>query len=93
MPSFTISMTELEKKILEDHLLDVQDWIEKAVLGKISNCKKRIVRSHTKTLLDDPAVSSIPATEDAICENLFNSAGYKNRAQKEAADEEVIFRS
>ena len=93
MPSFTISMTELEKKILEDHLLDVQDWIEKAVLGKISNCKKRIVRSHTKTLLDDPAVSSIPATEDAICENLFNSAGYKNRSQKEAAGEEVIFRS
>ena len=93
MSSFIINVSELEKKILENDLLDVQDWIEKAVLGKINGCKKRIVRSHTQALLDDPEVSSIPATEDAICENLFNSAGYKNRAEKEAADEEVRFRS
>ena len=87
MPSFTISMTELEKKILEDHLLDVQDWIEKAVLGKISNCKKRIVRSHTQTLLDDPDVASIPGTEDDICENLFATEGYQNRSQRDALQE------
>jgi hypothetical protein len=87
VPSFIINMSELEKKILEDHLLDVQDWIEKAVLGKTSNCKKRIVRSHTQTLLDDPAVTSIPGTEDDICENLFATEGYQNRAQRDALQE------
>ena len=93
MSSFIINVSELEKKILENDLLDVQDWIEKAVLGKINGCKKRIVRSHTQALLDDPAVASIPASEDGICENLFATEGYKNRSQKEAAGEEVIFRS
>jgi hypothetical protein len=83
--SFTINMSELEKKILEEHLLDVQGWIEKAIEGKINQCRKRIVASHTQTLINDPEVASIPATTNGICENLFNSAGYQNRAERDAS--------
>ena len=85
MSSFTINVSELEKKILEEHLLDVQGWIEKAVEGKINQCRKRTVASHTQTLINDPEVVSIPATTDGICENLFNSAGYQNRAERDAS--------
>ncbi len=84
MATFTINMTALEKKILEEHLIDVQTWIEKAVEGKINQCRKRTVASHTQTLINDPEVATIPATSDGICENLFNSAEYKNRSQREA---------
>ena len=84
MATFTINMTALEKKILEEHLIDVQTWIENAVEGKINQCRKRIVASHTQTLINDPEVDTIPATSDGICENLFNSPGYKNRSQREA---------
>ena len=84
MATFTINMTALEKKILEEHLIDVQTWIENAVEGKINQCRKRIVASRTQTLINDPEVDTIPATSDGICENLFNSSGYKNRSQREA---------
>lgn len=85
MEAFTINITELEKKILEEHLLDVQAWIEAAVEGKINQCRKRTVASHTQTLINDPEVENIPATSDGICENLFNSAGYQNRAERDAS--------
>jgi len=85
METFTINITELEKKILEEHLLDVQAWIEAAVEGKINQCRKRTVASHTQTLINDPEVENIPATSDGICENLFNSAGYQNRAERDAS--------
>ena len=85
METFTINITELEKKILEEHLLDVQAWIEAAVEGKINQCRKRTVASHTQTLINDPEVENIPATSDGICENLFNSAGYQNRAERDTS--------
>ena len=84
MPTITIEITELEKKIMENDVLSAQDWAIKAVQGKISQCRKRIVQSHTQTLLADPEVDTIPATADGICENLFNSPGYQNRAARDA---------
>ena len=87
MVNFTINMTDLEKKILEEHLVDVQVWIEKAVEGKINQCRKRIVTSHTQTLINDPEVTTIPATSDGICENLFATEGYQNRAQRDTLQE------
>ena len=84
MPTITIELTELEKKIMENDVVSAQAWVQAAVEGKISQCRKRIVASHTQTLLDDPEVDTIPATADGICENLFNSPGYKNRSQRDS---------
>ena len=84
MPTITIEISELEKKIMENDVISAQDWAQAAVEGKINQCRKRIVASHTQTLLDDPEVDTIPATADGICENLFNSPGYKNRSQRDA---------
>lgn len=85
MPTITIELTELEKKIMENDVVSAQAWVQAAVEGKINQCRKRIVASHTQTLLDDPEVDTIPATSDGICENLFNSAGYQNRAERDAS--------
>ncbi len=83
MPTITIEITELEKKIMENDVLSAQDWAVKAVQGKIDQCRKRIVQSNTQTLLNDPEVDTIPATEEGICENLFNTAGNHNRVARE----------
>ena len=84
MPTITIEISELEKKIMENDVVSAQAWVQAAVEGKINQCRKRIVSSHTQTLINDPEVDTIPATSDGICENLFNSPGYKNRSQREA---------
>jgi len=83
MPTITIEISELEKKIMENDVISAQDWAQAAVEGKISQCRKRIVASHTQTLINDPEVDTIPATSDGICENLFNSPGYQSRAERD----------
>ena len=83
MPTITIELTELEKKIMENDVVSAQAWVQAAVEGKINQCRKRIVSSHTQTLINDPEVETIPATADGICENLFNSAGYQSRAERD----------
>lgn len=39
------SLTDEEMAILENDLLDVKDWIDKAIEGKINNCRKRILKA------------------------------------------------
>ncbi len=87
MPTISIEISELEKKIMENDVVSAQAWVQAAVEGKINQCRKRIVASHTQTLINDPEVDTIPATSDGICENLFNMVGYQNRAQRDAAQE------
>ena len=87
MPTISIEISELEKKIMENDVVSAQAWVQAAVEGKINQCRKRIVASHTQTLINDPEVDTIPATSDGICENLFNTVGYQNRAQRDAAQE------
>ena len=41
MINYTRVITDEEQKILENDLLDVVDWINKAIEGKINNCLKR----------------------------------------------------
>ena len=83
MPTISIEISELEKKIMENDVISAQAWVQAAVEGKINQCRKRIVASHTQTLINDPEVDTIPATSDGICENLFNSAGYQSRAERD----------
>ena len=84
MPTISIEISELEMKIMENDVVSAQAWVQAAVEGKINQCRKRIVASHTQTLINDPEVDAIPATSDGICENLFNSPGYKNRSQRDS---------
>lgn len=36
-------LTTTEELILKNDLLDVQDWVDKAIDGKINSCKKRMI--------------------------------------------------
>ena len=55
-----VSMTDLQQKILSDSLYNdisnnagLDDWIQKALDGKINNCWKRLQREWTTKLMDD----------------------------------------
>lgn len=43
MITYTRTITDAEQKILEHDLLDIKDWIDKAIQGKINNCAKRFI--------------------------------------------------
>jgi len=78
------TLTSLEESVLKNDLLDVQDWVDKAIDGKVSNCKKRMIAEWLPKLYADDSVSSIPATEDEIVALIVARSDYKDRVARES---------
>ena len=78
------TLTATEESVLKNDLLDVQDWVTKAIDGKVSNCKKRMIAEWMPKLYADDSVSSIPASEDEIVAMIVARDDYKDRAARDA---------
>ena len=81
----TVTINDDNQAIMKNDLLDINDWVQKAVVGKINNCTKRMAREATEVLKADDSVSSMPATNVDLCKALIARDGYKNRAARDAA--------
>tara|TARA_Y100000034_G_C6784229_1_gene350739 strand:+ start:655 stop:900 length:246 start_codon:yes stop_codon:yes gene_type:complete len=79
---FTVTISDVDMKALENDLIDVNDWIQKAVAGKISKCKGRMVSEWQKKLIADLTVTTIPADDDQIITTAIARPEYKNRAAR-----------
>ena len=55
------TLTTTEQSVLENDLLDVQDWVNKAIDGKVAACKKRMIAQWLPILYADDSVTTIPA--------------------------------
>ena len=75
-----------DEKCLKNDLLDIEDWIIKAIEGKINKCKKRLIREWNQKLMKDPSVKTIPANEEDFIELVTSRSDYKNRVEKEAEE-------
>ena len=82
----TVEINDLNEKILLNDLLDIDDWVQLAVLGKINNCKKRMAAQATTILKADDSVATMPATDDGLIDALLARGDYKNRAARDAAE-------
>ena len=78
-----MEISDTDKKCLKNDLLDIEDWIVKAIEGKINKCKKRLIREWQQKLMDDPNVENIPANEDSLIELVTSRPDYKNREKRE----------
>jgi len=79
-----ISIEDLDEKVLKHELLDVQDWVQKAVEGKINSVKTRLLKEAQEQLFKDPEVESMPASESGCLELYFSRSYYKDRAARES---------
>lgn len=77
-----------DKKCLKNDLLDIEDWIIKAIEGKINKCKKRLIREWQQKLMVDSSVKTIPANEEDFIKLITSHPDYKNRVEREAEDKE-----
>ena len=84
--TITVNISDADEKAMLNDLLDIDDWVQKAVLGKINNCKKRMAQSATAVLKADDSVETMPATDDGLIAALFARDDYKNRAERDAAE-------
>ena len=80
----TVEINDLNEKILLNNLLDIDDWVQKAVVGKINNSKTRMADNASAILKADDSVETMPATDDGLIEALLARSDYKNRAARDS---------
>ena len=78
------TLTTTEQSVLENDLLDVQDWVIKALNGKIAACKKRMLAQWLPIIYADDSVTSIPANEDDLIALIVARDDYKTRKESES---------
>ena len=79
----TVEISDIDVLALKNDLLDIDDWVQKAVVGKINNCKKRMLRSGTDAMIKDPAFTdAIPSGEAELITLIASKT--KDRVAREA---------
>ena len=80
----------LQQKILSDSLYNdmsnnagLDDWIQKALDGKINNCWKRMRTEWTQKLMDDDSFTDpIPSNQEDFVNLVTARSDYKTRKQR-----------
>ena len=80
----TVEISDHNEKVLLNDLLDIDDWVQKAVVGKINNCGKRMANEATAILKADASVETMPATDEGLQKALLARDDYKNRTERDA---------
>ena len=88
----TVSLTDLQQTILKNDLYSdtdnagLDDWIQKAVDGKINNCWKRMQTEWTNKLMnDDSFTDAIPSNQADFVALVIARSDYKNRKARDDA--------
>ena len=90
-----VSITDLQQKILSDSLYNdmsnnagLDDWIQKALDGKINNCWKRMRTEWTQKLMDDDSFTDpIPSNQADFVALVTARSDYKNRKARQDAEQ------
>lgn len=86
--TITITVDDTDEKVLLNDLLDIQEWVQDAVDGKVSNCWKRMQQSWTQQLMDDDSFTgSIPSNKADFVTLITSRPDYQNRSQRDAASQ------
>ena len=84
--TITVTIDDTDQKCMKNDLLDLDDWVQKAVDGKKNNCWKRFQREWTTKLMNDETFTDpIPSNKTDFV-NLVTTArnDYKDRATRDA---------
>lgn len=82
-------ITNEEQKILLHDLLDINQWIDGMILGKINNCKKRMARAYREVLKQEGA-TMVPVSDDVAVKEYSLRKDYLNREARETLTNESI---
>jgi len=82
--TITVNISDLDQTILLNDLTSIDSWIQAAVIGKISNAKKRLIAQGRQVLIDDPAVTQMPTDDDDLINNVTTRPDYKDRTARDS---------
>lgn len=84
--TYTVSITDAEKKALEYIALSVQDWIDNAVDNRARIAIDEIYNAEVARMTADPDITTIPADKDAVVLAADIKSAATRQAEAEAAD-------
>lgn len=85
--TLTVEVTDTEQAILLNDLLDIDEWLQAAMLGKKNNCWKRMQQEWTTRLMnDDSFTDSIPSNQADFVALVTAREDYKTRTERDAGE-------
>ena len=86
--TITVTINDTDQKIMKNDLLDINDWVQKAVDGKKNNTWKRFQQEWTTKLINDETFTDpIPSNKTDFVNLVTARPDYKDRATREAEQE------
>ena len=83
--TLTVTCTDTEQAILLNDLLNIDDWLQAAMVGKKANCWKRMQSEWTTKLINDASFTdSIPSNQADFVTLVTARADYKTRTERDA---------
>ena len=84
--TLTIKVNDTDQTVLKSDLLDINDWVQSAMTGKINNCWKRMQREWTDKLMNDESFTdSIPSNKADFVTLVTSRSDYKDRKARDEA--------
>ena len=83
--TITIEVDDTDQLVLKNDLLDIDDWVQQAMTGKINNCWKRMQSEWTTKLMNDESFTdSIPSNKADFVTLVTGREDYQDRAARDA---------
>ncbi len=84
--TITTEIDDTDQTVLKNELLDIEEWVQLAVAGKINNCWKRMQREWTDKLMNDSSFTdSIPSNKADFVKLVTGRSDYKDRKARDEA--------
>ena len=85
--TITVKVSDTDQTVLKNELLDIEEWVQLAVAGKINNCWKRMQREWTDKLMNDSGFTdSIPSNKADFVKLITARSDYKDRKARNEAN-------
>ena len=86
--TITVTINDTDQKIMKNDLVDIDAWVQDAVIGKKNNTWKRFQSEWTKKLMDDESFTdAIPSNKTDFVNLVLARPDYKDRATRDAENE------
>jgi len=84
--TITVEVDDTQQSILNNDLLDINQWVQDAMTGKINNAWKRMQREWTDKLMNDSSFTDpIPSNQADFVKIVLARSDYKNRKARDDA--------
>ena len=79
--TITLNIPDNDLKVVENDVIDAEQWIRDAWNGKFNKCKDRLIKQEVDRSLQEG--TAIPSTSDAIIQKAFSRLDYKPRKDRD----------